>query len=199
MKNKILVLSSTLLLASGLFGQGVNGPRGTIWLNDGSTGTTVNLLAVSSAVDNTAVLAGPATTGIIGVCISNCGTTGSAVIANWGDVPCTFSGTATDGHHVQAAGSASNCVDAGASYPASGGEILGVVKQGGSGAGTYLVTWRANPNGTSGGGSGTVTSFSAGTLSPLFTTSVGTSTTTPALTFSLSTAGAHSFFGNNTG
>lgn len=34
---------------------------------------------------------------------------------------------------------------------------------------------------------GTVTSFSAGTLSPLFTTSVATPTTTPALTFSLST------------
>ncbi|HSU29533.1 MAG TPA: hypothetical protein VLJ68_14195 [Chitinophagaceae bacterium] len=33
---------------------------------------------------------------------------------------------------------------------------------------------------------GTVTSFSAGNLSPLFTTSVGTATTTPALSFSLS-------------
>lgn len=33
------------------------------------------------------------------------------------------------------------------------------------------------------GSSGTVTSFSAGTLSPLFTTSVSTSTTTPALSF----------------
>lgn len=49
------------------------------------------------------------------------------------------------------------------------------------------------------GGSGTVTSFSAGTLSPLFTTSVATATTTPALTFSLSNAAANSVFGNNTG
>lgn len=48
-------------------------------------------------------------------------------------------------------------------------------------------------------GSGTVTSFSAGDLSPLFTTSEATATSTPALTFSLSTAAAHSFFGNNTG
>lgn len=40
----------------------------------------------------------------------------------------------------------------------------------------------------SGGGSGTVTTFSAGTLSPLFTTSVATATTTPALSFSLSNA-----------
>ena len=51
----------------------------------------------------------------------------------------------------------------------------------------------------SGAGTGTVTSFSAGTLSPLFTTSVATSTTTPALTFSLSTAAADSVFGNPTG
>jgi hypothetical protein len=49
-----------------------------------------------------------------------------------------------------------------------------------------------------GAGSGTVTSFSAGNLSPLFTTSVATATTTPALTFSLSTAGAHTFLGNET-
>jgi hypothetical protein len=37
-------------------------------------------------------------------------------------------------------------------------------------------------------GGGTVTSFSAGNLSPLFSTSVGTATTTPALSFSLSSA-----------
>jgi len=50
-----------------------------------------------------------------------------------------------------------------------------------------------------GGGSGTVTSFSAGTLSPLFTTSVATATTTPALSFTLSNAGAGTLFGNATG
>jgi hypothetical protein len=48
-------------------------------------------------------------------------------------------------------------------------------------------------------GAGTVTSFSAGMLSPIFTTSVATATTTPALSFILSNAGAHSFLGNNTG
>jgi hypothetical protein len=46
---------------------------------------------------------------------------------------------------------------------------------------------------------GTVTSFSAGNLVPLFTTSVATSTTTPALSFALSNAAAHTFFGNFTG
>jgi hypothetical protein len=46
---------------------------------------------------------------------------------------------------------------------------------------------------------GTVTSFSAGTLSPLFTTSVATATTTPALSFSLSNAAGGTLFGNRTG
>lgn len=43
-------------------------------------------------------------------------------------------------------------------------------------------------------GAGTVTAFSAGNLSPLFTTSVATSTSTPALTFTLSIAAQNSVF-----
>lgn len=49
------------------------------------------------------------------------------------------------------------------------------------------------------GGSGTVTTFSAGTLSPLFTTSVANPTTAPALTFTLSNAGAGTILGNPSG
>jgi len=45
---------------------------------------------------------------------------------------------------------------------------------------------------------GTVTTFSAGALSPLFTTTVANPTTTPALSFSLSNAGGGTVFGNNT-
>jgi hypothetical protein len=45
----------------------------------------------------------------------------------------------------------------------------------------------------------TVTSFSSGALSPLFTTSVATATTTPALSFSLSNFSADNIFGNFTG
>ena len=50
-----------------------------------------------------------------------------------------------------------------------------------------------------GSGTGSVTSFSAGNLVPLFTTSVATATTTPALSFSLSTAAPNTVFGNPTG
>jgi GDSL-like Lipase/Acylhydrolase family len=49
------------------------------------------------------------------------------------------------------------------------------------------------------GAGGSVTTFSAGALSPLFTTSVATATTTPALTFTLSNAAPNTVFGNLTG
>lgn len=48
-------------------------------------------------------------------------------------------------------------------------------------------------------GTGTVTTFSSGNLSPLFTTTVTNPNTTPALQFNLSNAIANSVFGNNTG
>lgn len=47
--------------------------------------------------------------------------------------------------------------------------------------------------------SGTVTSFSAGDLSPLFTTSEATATTTPALTFTLDTQTANKVFASPNG
>lgn len=64
--------------------------------------------------------------------------------------------------------------------------------------------WVYNPKDSSwtditAGGSGTLTSFSSGNLSPLFTTSVATSTTTPAQTFSLTNAAGHTLFGRGTG
>ncbi len=58
---------------------------------------------------------------------------------------------------------------------------------------TATNTWTAV-----GGGAGTVTSFTAGTLVPLFTTSVATGTTTPVLSFTLSAVAAHKTFMNNT-
>jgi len=65
-----------------------------------------------------------------------------------------------------------------------------------SGSGTLGSPYTIN---VSGAGTGTVTNFSAGTLSPLFTTSVSNPTTIPGLSFTLSNAAANSVFGNNTG
>jgi hypothetical protein len=50
---------------------------------------------------------------------------------------------------------------------------------------------------TLGGGSGTVTSVAAGNLSPIFTSSVANPTTAASISYTLSTAGAHQFFGNS--
>jgi hypothetical protein len=73
-------------------------------------------------------------------------------------------------------------------------------------SGTAVIVINSSPTAASlnlggggGGGSGTVTDFTSGDLSPLFTTSVATSSSTPALTFSLTNAAANTFLGNNTG
>lgn len=54
-------------------------------------------------------------------------------------------------------------------------------------------------SGGGGGGAGTVTSFSSGNLSPLFTTSVANATTTPALSFALSNVSANQFLAGPSG
>lgn len=80
--------------------------------------------------------------------------------------------------------------NSGGSIQFSEGSGITLTTSGTSGAG--IVTIAATNNGT-------VTNFSAGDLSPLFTTSEATTTTTPALTFSLTNAGANTYFGNATG
>jgi hypothetical protein len=67
------------------------------------------------------------------------------------------------------------------------------------GSGTVNVSGGYYVNGVAITGTGTVTSFSAGNLTPLFTTTVSTATTTPALAFTLSTAAPNTVFGNATG
>lgn len=85
----------------------------------------------------------------------------------------------------------------GASGGGGGGAVTSIVAgtnisiSPGSGVGDVTIN-------STGGGTGTVTDFTAGTLSPLFTTSVATSTSTPALTFSLTNAAALTVFGNFT-
>ncbi len=76
---------------------------------------------------------------------------------------------------------------------------ISLTTTGTSGASTYNSTTGVFNIPQYTGNVGTVTSFSSGNLSPLFTTSVATSTSTPALSFSLSNAAANTYFGNNTG
>lgn len=61
-----------------------------------------------------------------------------------------------------------------------------------------VVNRKMQISASGGGGSGTVTTFSAGNLSPLFTTAVANPTTTPALSFSLSSQSANVVFAGPT-
>jgi hypothetical protein len=64
-----------------------------------------------------------------------------------------------------------------------------------------VATWSTGSSAwiPSNAGAGTVTTFSSGNLSPLFTSSVANATSTPSLTFSLSNAGAGTIFSNTSG
>lgn len=64
---------------------------------------------------------------------------------------------------------------------------------------TNTLTLPCVPNSTCPGVGGTVTSFSAGNLSPPFTSSVATPTTTPALSFALNSQSANLFFASPNG
>jgi len=70
--------------------------------------------------------------------------------------------------------------------------------------GTYVeqqngASFQISLGGGTGGGSGSVTSFSAGTGGPLFTTNVANPTSTPALTFTLTPQANNTFLANFSG
>ena len=103
-------------------------------LNDGTTGTTTNLLVKLTAAGNAITPLTTDTSGVIGIAATNTGTTGSADVAVAAKFPCTFdAGGATAAHYVQISSTvAGTCHDAGASFPASN-QVIGRVLQTGSG------------------------------------------------------------------
>lgn len=76
---------------------------------------------------------------------------------------------------------------------------LSLTTTGSSGPATLIGNTLNIPNYAGGGGSGTVTSFSSGSLSPLFNVSVTNPTTTPAQSFILLNSAPNTVLGNNTG
>lgn len=154
--------------------------------NASSTGTTQYKLSKLTGAPSTAVGIGTTDlTGILGAPVSGAGTTGNTHIPLAGESLCIFDGATTAGDYVQASATvAGDCHDAGSTYPTSN-QILGRVLSTNGGGGTYrMVFYSAEVRGSSGGGTGTVTTFSCVTANGV-SCSVANATTTPAATFTL--------------
>ncbi|HEU4901178.1 MAG TPA: hypothetical protein VFT06_00260 [Flavisolibacter sp.] len=109
-------------------------------------------------------------------------------------VTLVFTGTPTLKHNTAGgAGTAPLDLAGDVDWTAANGDLITLFYDG--------TSWKETTRKIAGvnGGRGTVTNFSAGDLSPLFTTTESNTTTTPALSFSLSNAGANTVFGNHTG
>lgn len=124
----------------------VNAP--SIIVNATITGTLTNGLVKLTGAPSTAVSTAITDTGgVVGVCVANCGTTGSAVIQTTGVVPCVFDGGTTASDYVVISPSAvGNCRDtSSATFPNSGtlsagGQLVGRVLTTNGGAGTYAIS-----------------------------------------------------------
>lgn len=134
--------------------------------NDGSTGTTLNLLATqTNATTGAAINALTTTTaGILGVTIGNAGTTGNALIAYGGDAQCSFDGSnVSNNWAIASTTAAGKCHDSGTAAsptnaPPAG--AVGISLSTNSGVGVYSITMRVQGAGGSGSGSGTINSSS---------------------------------------
>lgn len=128
-------------------------------------GTGTNLLAKLTGAPATAVTIGTSdTSGVVGICVSNCGTSGNAQLAQAGRASCQFDGATTAGDYVQAsASSAGKCHDAGAAYPSSG-QVLGQVLSTNGSAGTYAMEVFSPGIVGGGGGGGASTSLTYTTV-----------------------------------
>jgi hypothetical protein len=79
------------------------------------------------------------TGGIVGLCVTGCGNSGSATIKVGGIGGCAFDGPTTAGDYIQISSStAGDCHDAGATYPTSG-QVIGRVFSTHAIAGTWRI------------------------------------------------------------
>jgi hypothetical protein len=151
--NKILI--PLMLLASvAAFGQGL----GIQIPNDTSAGTTLNKpvkLNLTAGAPSVVLATSVSDLQVIGICTSNCGTTGSATVQTFGVVKgCVFDNTVVAGDYVQVA-SGGGCHDAGSTRPTSG-VILGTVFQAGGSAGTYSISLNKDIYPSSGATTGSI-------------------------------------------
>jgi len=101
---------------------------------------------------------------LVGVCLSNCGTSGNAVLAIRGRTTCTFDNATTEADYVQADGATGKCHDVGSAFPTTGGQIVGQVLETGS-AGDHEIRLGTEVQAiaASGGGGAAMINVQAGT------------------------------------
>lgn len=111
--------------------------------NNGSSAPATNKLVVLTGSPATATKASVSTTtGIVGICLVNCTTSGNAVIAIGGVATCNFDNTTVGGDYVQASttpGDDGECDDVGSSYPTNAKQVLGQVLSAGTGNQTMML------------------------------------------------------------
>lgn len=126
--------------------------------------------------------------------VTAAGTSGYPLIANTSADP-TFQQLSLSGAGVTGALGISN----GGTGQATAGAAISALIAGSPSSGQVLEWNGSNWVPATVSGTGTVTSFSSGNASPLFTTSVGTASTTPAQTFTVSNSASHGILSNATG
>src|SRR4029450_10692047 len=97
-------------------------------------------LAKLTGAPSKAIIVGTSDTTALGIVVGGAGTSGSAQIAREGIASCVFDGATTAGNYVQiSTTSAGSCHDAGATFPTSGGQVLGRVLSTNGAGGTYAM------------------------------------------------------------
>lgn len=132
---KTVLLAMLLFSLAAMAQQPSAYPYSKPFVNDPTTGTTQFATACTTNTGAAVICPAGATNGYVGVCVSNCGKTGSAWIAFAGSVPLLVDGTTTAQHYVQLSATAGNGHDSGAAtFPTSGADIIGVVLKPSTGA-----------------------------------------------------------------
>jgi hypothetical protein len=145
MKLRILYVCLLVVALLGLpFAAGAQSPSAFPYAkpvpNDTATGTTQFTLTKINSSGNAVIMSSADVNGFSGVCVSNCGQSGTAWIVFAGLVPLKVENTATVNHYITIGSSTGgDGHDTGStSYPASGA-VIGRVQTGASAASTAMV------------------------------------------------------------
>lgn len=109
--------------------------------NDPTTGTTQFTLTKINSSGNAIIMATSDTNGYAGVCVANCGKSGTAWVAFSGLVPLIVDATTTIDHYIQISSTTGgDGHDSGAtSYPITGGDVIGRVQSASTGAASVSI------------------------------------------------------------